>query len=79
MKIYGISGLGADKRVFKYLKLDFDFIPIDWIDPLKDKLIPPPKDTSSIRLIPDGEHFMIVDRAAEISDIINREIRRISI
>lgn len=31
MKVYGISGLGADKRVFEYLTLDFEFIPIDWI------------------------------------------------
>ena len=34
MKLYGISGLGADKRVFKYLNLDVEFIPIDWITPL---------------------------------------------
>lgn len=33
MKIYGISGLGADKRVFNHLQLDHDFIPIDWIQP----------------------------------------------
>lgn len=35
MKIYGISGLGADKRVFKYLNLEHDLIPIDWIKPKK--------------------------------------------
>lgn len=34
MKLYGISGLGADERVFKYLKLDVELIPIDWITPL---------------------------------------------
>ncbi|WP_339865982.1 alpha/beta hydrolase [uncultured Algoriphagus sp.] len=39
MKIYGISGLGADKRVFKYLSLHAEFIPIDWIDPFKDEPI----------------------------------------
>lgn len=39
MKIYGISGLGADQRVFKYLKLDCEFIPIDWITPLKKESI----------------------------------------
>lgn len=33
MKIYGISGLGADKRVFDYLNLDLELIPIDWIEP----------------------------------------------
>lgn len=35
MKIYGISGLGADKRVFKYLTLEHELIPIDWIKPKK--------------------------------------------
>ena len=35
MRIYCFSGLGADERVFKYLKLDkeFDLIPISWIIP----------------------------------------------
>ena len=35
MRIYCFSGLGADERVFKYLKLDKDFelIPIAWITP----------------------------------------------
>ena len=39
MKIYAISGLGADKRVFQFLKLEHEFIPIDWIDPLKNESI----------------------------------------
>lgn len=39
MKIYGISGLGADKRVFDFLTLDFEFIPIDWITPNKNESI----------------------------------------
>ncbi|MFA7274187.1 MAG: alpha/beta hydrolase [Crocinitomicaceae bacterium] len=33
MKIYCISGLGADKRVFNYLTLDAELISIDWIIP----------------------------------------------
>ena len=33
MNIYGISGLGADKRVFKRLSLQHDLIPITWIEP----------------------------------------------
>lgn len=41
----------------------------------KDKLIPAPKDENTI-LIEGGEHFMIVDRANEISNIINREINK---
>ena len=39
MKIYAISGLGADKRVFQFLNLEHEFIPIDWIDPLKNESI----------------------------------------
>lgn len=33
MKIFAISGLGADKRVFNYLTLDHKLIPIEWIKP----------------------------------------------
>lgn len=39
MKLYGISGLGADKRVFDYLALDCDFIPIEWIEPKPNESI----------------------------------------
>ncbi len=35
MKIYGISGLGADRRVFDFLRLDFPLIPIEWIEPVE--------------------------------------------
>ncbi len=34
MKVYAVSGLGADERVFKYLKLDHELIPVRWIAPL---------------------------------------------
>jgi hypothetical protein len=33
MKIFAISGLGADKRVFKYLTLENEIIPVEWIKP----------------------------------------------
>ncbi|MTI33587.1 thioesterase domain-containing protein [Xanthovirga aplysinae] len=33
MKIYAISGLGADERVFQYLDLKYEIIPIQWITP----------------------------------------------
>lgn len=39
MRIYGFSGLGADKRVFEYLKFDCEFVPVDWIDTLKNENI----------------------------------------
>lgn len=34
MTIYGISGLGADERVFQYLELSQKIEPINWIKPL---------------------------------------------
>jgi len=43
----------------------------------KDKLIPPSTDYS-IKLIGDGGHFMIVDRAEEISRLINKRLKRLS-
>lgn len=39
----------------------------------RDKLLPPNKQ-SNITLIEKGEHFMIVDRADEISEILNQKI-----
>ncbi|BDD10271.1 hypothetical protein FUAX_27030 [Fulvitalea axinellae] len=33
MKLYAISGLGADKRVYDFLKLELELIPLDWIEP----------------------------------------------
>ena len=42
MKIYAISGLGADKRVFEHLDLNTKLIQIhlEWIKPLKNESIP---------------------------------------
>ena len=37
MKIYALSGLGADERVFNYLNLSAEIIPIPWIVPQKDE------------------------------------------
>lgn len=39
MTLYGISGLGADKRVCDYLTLNCKFIPIEWIEPVKNETI----------------------------------------
>lgn len=39
MKVYAISGLGADRRAFQYLKLDFELIHLDWILPLEREAI----------------------------------------
>ncbi|WP_224998738.1 alpha/beta hydrolase [Cesiribacter sp. SM1] len=34
MTIYGISGLGADERVFQHLELSYPIVPIRWIPPM---------------------------------------------
>ena len=39
MKIFAISGLGADKRVFKYLTLEHELIPVEWIKQKKKEPI----------------------------------------
>ena len=39
MKIFAISGLGADERVFKYLTLDYELITVEWIKPKKKEPI----------------------------------------
>jgi pimeloyl-ACP methyl ester carboxylesterase len=33
MKIYAISGLGADERIFEYLSLEHELVPVSWIKP----------------------------------------------
>ncbi len=62
MKIYCISGLGADYRVYDYLNLNYE-------------LLPPSGNTKTI-IIKNGEHFMIVDRAIEVSSVINTYINK---
>ncbi|MCP4457135.1 MAG: alpha/beta hydrolase [Cytophagales bacterium] len=37
MKIYALSGLGADERAFQNLSLDGEFIPIKWLTPKKNE------------------------------------------
>ena len=41
MKIYCFSGLGADKRVFSFLKLNpsYELVPVDWIKPLENEVL----------------------------------------
>jgi len=76
LKIYGISGLGADKRVFDFLTLDNEFIPIDWITPYKNE---PIKDYSKrLSSVIDIENdFCLIGVsfggliATEISQILN--------
>ena len=39
MKCYCISGLGADKRAFKYLSINHELIHVEWIKPTKNESI----------------------------------------
>lgn len=39
MKIFAISGLGADKRVFEYLTLEHELVPVEWITPKNKETI----------------------------------------
>ncbi len=76
MKIYGVSGLGADKIVYQYLSLKSPLVCIDWIDPLKNESI----EAYALRFskkIKKGEDFGIIGVsfggliAVEISKIMN--------
>ena len=41
MKVYFISGLAADRRVFKYIEvpLDYEIVHLDWIEPIKNETL----------------------------------------
>ena len=60
MKIYGISGLGADKRVFQFLNFESQFIPIEWIKPLKKESIEQYALRLSKNIISKNQKFGIV-------------------
>ena len=61
MKVYFISGLAADKRIFKHIKLPpgFEIVYLDWISPTKDESL----ESYSVRLagkIDPKEKFALV-------------------
>ena len=75
MNLYGISGLGADRRVFDFLELTCPLIPIEWIEPLENESI----EAYSLRLseaIDTEEDFVLIGVsfgglvAVEISKIL---------
>jgi len=79
MKLYGISGLGADSRVFNFLNLDCELIPVEWIEPHKNERI----EKYAARLaqvINQQEEFGIIGVsfggliAVEISKLLNPKI-----
>lgn len=76
MNVYTISGLGADKRVFKYLNIGLDVIHLDWIVPLDNESLK----SYALRLaqkIDTSEDFYIIGVsfggmiAVEIEKILN--------
>ena len=75
MKIYGISGLGADKRVFEKLTLDLELIPIDWIPPYKNEKIEDYANRLS-EIIDKNEEFIIL--GVSFGGLIATEISKIS-
>ncbi len=60
-KLYILSGLGADKRVFQYLKFDsgVEVVFIDWIEPIKNESL---KDYAFriSKFIDDSETFILL-------------------
>jgi len=79
MKIYAFSGLGADKRVFKYLSLKHQFVPIEWIEPKGSESIKQYSNRLS-KVINIEEKFGILGVsfggliAVEISKVLNPEV-----
>jgi len=76
MKIYAISGLGADHRVFQQLKLGYELVPVVWLKPKVKETIT----AYAIRLaqkINTNDKFAIIGVsfggliAIEISKILN--------
>lgn len=76
LKVYGVSGLGADKRVFEQLTLDVDLIPIDWITPNRNESIKSYSERLSL-VIDTSKDFVLIGVsfggliATEISQILH--------
>ena len=77
MKIFAISGLGADKRVFKYLTLEYDLIPVEWIKPkVKEPIIEYSKRLIKEYKIGDNEEFGIL--GVSFGGLIATEISKLT-
>ena len=73
MTIYGISGLGADERVFRFLELSQKIEPIHWIKPKDEESI----QSYALRLsdqIKDNEFILI---AVSFGGLVAIELNRI--
>lgn len=79
LKLYAISGLGVDSRVFDGLELECELIPLEWIEPHENESI----ESYSLRLaesIDQSEEFGVLGVsfgglvATEISQKLNPEL-----
>lgn len=59
LKIYAISGLGADRTVFDYLSLKYPIHPIDWLDPHKNESIESYA-SRMLTFVDDSEEFILM-------------------
>ncbi|MBC7537044.1 MAG: alpha/beta hydrolase [Ferruginibacter sp.] len=61
MKVYFVSGLAADRRVFKHIKLPhgYEIIHIDWIAPAKNESLEEYSSRLSEKIVP-GEPFALL-------------------
>tara|TARA_R110002049_G_scaffold246847_4_gene420948 strand:+ start:1929 stop:2573 length:645 start_codon:yes stop_codon:yes gene_type:complete len=77
MKIFAISGLGADERVFDYLKLDYELIHVKWINPSKrESIIDYSKRLISHYCIEENENFGIL--GVSFGGLIATEISKLT-
>jgi len=77
LKIFGISGLGADKRVFKYLTLEHELIPVEWIKPkTKEPIIEYSKRLIKEYKIGNEENFGII--GVSFGGLIATEISKLT-
>lgn len=76
IKIYGISGLGADHRAYQKLNLNYEFIPIKWETPIPNETL---KEYSKrlAHQIDQSEPFILmgVSFGGLVSMEINKEIK----
>ena len=75
MKLYAISGIGADKRAYSKLKINANIIHLDWIDPIKHETLT----AYAFRLsksINHNEPFSII--GVSFGGLVAREIAKIT-
>lgn len=76
MKIFAFSGLGADERVFQFLNLKHELIPVNWITPKKNESIEEYSKRLALSIQIDNEdQFMLL--GVSFGGLIATEISKI--